>query len=131
MKYVYKVVSEGHYDKRMKSMVVSDKSDLCLTYAIGEKTTPKVGKIFAFNKLLSARRFAPGSTVLYCKATGVKKPNFNYVPDIFLEYFKDVKIFWKTLAIGSMMRLPIAKGTVLCDSITPIRICKSRMRRKK
>lgn len=98
---------------------------LCLEYKPGKTTTPEVGKLFAFKDIKSARRFAWGDEVWECEATGVKALRRRIIdcePDI----LQNATRYWNgqpadRLVLNEFNTSNGPSGTILCDSITPIR----------
>jgi len=130
---VYKVVEEKTYlekyfrtissslrtSKRRFCSCVVYHLDCAVSYEIDKTTKPKFGKLFAFNSLQPAKQFA-GSfrIILECKAEKVEEQKFICPVLHSLERFKE---FWENKSVAHKMA---PQGTVVCDSITPIKIVK-------
>ncbi len=92
-------------------------TELEAIYKIGKKTTPKVGKLFAYFDLDEAVTDYHG-IVFRCKATGVKKARrkiFTLKHNILRFYTS----FWKGKSTG---HTPPHRSWCFCESITPIEI---------
>lgn len=88
-----------------------------LEYKVGEKTVPKVGKIFAFRALEDAIRFGSGINVFLSEAENVTK-----CPNFLSAWPQDYQAYWNR---QSVERYPnTTPGVVLCDSLTLLeKIC--------
>jgi hypothetical protein len=103
-------------------------------YKIGEVTFPTIpnSKLFAFTNLESARLFKNGfwpnagyMVIVKCKAKNLTKimanvPEINY--STMIQFWKAKKNHKRTKKFITSEKFP--KGTVLCDSITPIEVVK-------
>lgn len=94
-------------------------SKLLLTYEIGKKTIPKVGKIFVFNTRKAARLYRGDRNfqrVLKVKIDGT--PVKAYHRSI-LRSFEGVVEFWKN-PNNPPSRVYAPGGTYFVDSVTPV-----------
>jgi len=136
---VYKVckIERGNW----VSYQVHDMPRLVATYSLGKTTKPKVGLLFAFNTIDSAKNWNgvndDDSVILECEGEVEKKllrgrqnfcaPNDAPIGSIFKSY---MTIWWDWFLYGNGVPEKIKpfyrggtcpKGTVLCSKITPIR----------
>ena len=119
--YFWKKISSGLKKSNRKycSCIVFD-MDCAVSYEIGRTTKPKIGKLFAFNSFTHAKSFKnPTQVILECKAKNVV-----FEDRIALNISdSSVKKFWK-LGRSWILTGRAPNGTVVCDSITPIKIIK-------
>jgi len=126
---VYKVVRDG----REKGIFVSCYAPLKLQieYKIGEKSIPKVGKLFCFNNLNSAQRFMKEmyffekGSILLCETNSIDfLSNVECIPQGRREdaYAYNYNIFWQNPQIWkeSHNGNSIPDGTVFCDYVIPL-----------
>ena len=108
----YKVVNENGDSLFMQGKYV-------LHYGIGEKVKPKIGKIFVFKTLATARRWAVrfDGKVLKCETDNITK--IVAVPDLCHdETDKIVEKFWER---GSFIYYSKYRGFYVCDALTVIK----------
>ena len=134
---VYKVVEEKtslekHF-RTISSSLRTSKRRFCscvvfhlncaVSYDIDKTTKSKIGKLFAFDSLHLVRQFAmPFRIILECKAENVEK--LNYV-GLSFDSSEKIRMFWENKPYNHKKiigRIPPPSGTVVCSSITPIRI---------
>jgi len=119
---VFKVVSQDEKDNYV-SAVYHWRNPYALRYAIGKKTTPRIGKIFVFKNLKDAELFllANPSTRFILKGTatgiGIPKQRCSYCSQ-FEKYWKTKKN--KKKVTCDTQDLPV--GTLTCSSFTPIQV---------
>ena len=114
---VYKVTMNG---KSCFSPYIEDKYRL--SYGIGEITIPKIGKIFAFKDIDSARYFANEQEPYYVgiielfKCIGVP----SRAKPLIIQFADDLVCFFRKKALNSK-RIQAPMGTIMMNYIIPIR----------
>jgi hypothetical protein len=129
-KEVYKVVK-----KNMEGDMVSCYAPVNfeITYELGERAVPKVGKIFCFKTYKDAVnwRVIDGNdmALLLCEAEGVTEMEF-HIPNGGRDkkFIKMYRSFWRspkrwaTFLSTAGRHYSIPTGTVFCKAITPIKV---------
>ena len=125
---VFKVVRR-RTDNQLVSCFAPDK--LRVYYKIGEKSIPKVGKLFCFQNLISAQHFIKEmcfftcANILLCETNSVDfLTNIERIPQgcCGREYDYSYRIFWQNPQIWreSHNGNNIPEGTVFCDYVIPL-----------
>lgn len=125
MKYVYKVTTkEG---KSVCSVYIDYLSKYSLTYKIGRKTIPKIGKIFVFKTLKHTEDFRDTLQKIFrCTYQGyATQQDFRatFYPDKFKKFWEEYQKDHKTVIRWGWRSTPI--GTFSVKSLTPIEEVKS------
>jgi hypothetical protein len=124
---VYKVVRKR--EEKMVSCYAPP--DLEVMYKIGEKSLPKIGKLFCFKDLNSAhlfikeKYFFEEGIILLCETNSVDfLPYIDKIPQGSSrdEYEFSYCYFWKSPPIWreSHVGTPIPPGTIFCDYVIPL-----------
>lgn len=116
----YKVAQKINEDT-FGSATLSTANKYFLQYRIGERAVPKIGGIFAFETLGDALNFTSISskeTILVCEAEVDK--DLTWITRIcFTPAQHNISAFWKRQGPDL---IDIPEGTVLCKSLTPLRV---------
>lgn len=125
---VYKTVAK--VDGKLVSAIAWSKEEICVEYAIGVVSRPRIRNscLFAFETQNRAESFrGHHHAVLYCDATLYKVQTIRMVADLDDDPIEIIRNFWKFLAgktrvnpIMSYNAWPVLFGTVLCKTIKPI-----------
>ena len=115
---VAKIEEEGLF----KSLVVNKTNHLSLRYALMEKTTPAIGKIFVFKDMIVARSWQATwfpSIILKCVATNVRKETRGIIYPRNIELDMVIR-FWEGKKLTGL--LGAEKDVYTANSIVPIEI---------
>ncbi len=97
------------------------KYPLVLEYKTHVTTKPEFGELFAFSSLNAAKRYVGhDQVILECEATGVHPPKFSRCQGSYNE--QQARDFWKGKTGDMFLDYHVDPGTVLCASITPLRV---------
>jgi hypothetical protein len=131
---VYKVVSVcGQLPSKpiFKSWGAFQSPKRCiLDYELNVTTVPKFGKIFAFKTHKNAKEYLDGTMrqkILKCKANHVTFRNLDWgvcIPNVRSSHILTIKNWWKKSLLKRSGTWNLPHGTVLCGSVTPLKIMK-------
>jgi hypothetical protein len=126
---VYKVVVRDLYGKDgMYSTTNTVRNWYAVEYKIEEYTVPRIGKLFVFKDVESARRFLKGMAWLRGEHPRILEGEAENPKRLKLIATESFELFWyykeqkKSVYWCSPSASP--KGTLVCDSFIPLRIVK-------
>ncbi|HUW14394.1 MAG TPA: hypothetical protein VM537_32020 [Anaerolineae bacterium] len=125
MPIVYKVVRDPQ-DPELpyRSVMMGDHSPYCTPYAIGQTTTPPIGRLFVYKQLGFAVKFRNGNqspdrpclAILECEATSVQ-------PIVSVARYLEpshIRVFWDGLCTLPTAQAPW--GSYTAATVTPLRV---------
>lgn len=127
---IYKVVRRRGDDQLVSCYAPNS---LQVFYKVGEKSFPKVGRLFCFKNLVSAEKFVKemcfftGASILLCETNSVDfLTDIDKIPQgsCGQDYEYSYNIFWKSPQIWKENHNgnPIPEGTVFCDYVIPLEV---------